>query len=508
VKIAVHATRAVSPSLAALLCLSGCGIYHTRAYTPNSFTSFQTQDAGEASTNCFESSTALERAACAAPDMARLNRAMTDRLQTDLREADLFSRDALMASQRAWLLGLPALCRVTDDPDAKPDAKPDAGAIQCLSGQLQTRTAALASWRPPARAGTGHAALAQYVRFAVAGSPQSAAAAFCANLARQANASLVQEGTVDPASFPGGAEIAGTHGPAMGDSGGHRYAVDLHTANAYGSFAQRARAVSVDGAPAVLDAVSLGQLLQADAENNGARFSAYASQTGDYGAIDVFSQGGRVVALLEDAWGFDTPAAPGEFAHAGAWDIAAATAAPLCLFDTFKMSAEDGAFDHLPAFTPFRAALIRIRSEAPPKLGVATLRDQGQLRAETEWMLLNMPLVASEAARDGGWTPWLRHRHDEVLDALFAWGARDPANKAQFDQIFALLRPAAQDLVRAYQQTQALSGEEAQTAAGLAVMEFLYGAADAVSPGIGADLAAPGSAAGVRPRYPILASPG
>ena len=503
-KIAVRARPAVSPSLAALLCLSGCGIYHTRAYTPNSITSFQTQDAGDASTNCFESSTALERAACAVPSIAPLNRAMTDTLQTGLRDADLFSRDALMASQRAWLLGLPALCHLAESADGKPDAV----SVQCLSSQLQTRTASLASWRRPMRAGAGHAALAQYVRFAVAGNQQPATASFCATLARQANVSLARNGMVDPASFPGGVEIAGSHGPASGQAGGHRYAVDLHMANAYGSFAQRARAVSVDGAPAVLDAVSLGQLLQASAENNGARFSAYASQTGDYGAIDVFSQDGRVVALLEDAWGFDTPAAPGEFAHAGAWDIGAGTAAPLCLFDTFKMPAEDGAFDHLPAFTPFRAAILRIRADAQPKLGVATLRDQGQLRAETEWMLLNMPLVASEEARQGGWTPWLRHRHDDVLDALFAWGARDPANKAQFDQIFALLRPAAQDLVRAYQQTQALSGEEAQTAAGLAVMELLYGAADAVSPGIGADLAAPGSAAGLRPRYPILASPG
>ena len=149
-------------------------------------------------------------------------------------------------------------------------------------------------------------------------------------------------------------------------------------------------------------AVSLGQLLQSNAENNGARFSAYASQTGDYGAIDVFAQGGRVIALLEDAWGFDTPAAPGEFAHAGAWDVSGATPAPLCLFDTFKMPAEGGAFDQLPSFTPFRATLAKIAAAAQPPLGVSTLRDMGQLRAETQWMLLNMPLVVSQQARNGG----------------------------------------------------------------------------------------------------------
>ena len=284
-------------------------------------------------------------------------------------------------------------------------------------------------------------------------------------------------------------------------------AVDLHYANAYGSFAQRARTVSVDGAAPVLDAVSLGQLLQSTAENNGARFSAYASQTGDYGAIDVFSQGGRIVALMEDAWGYDTPAAPGEFAHAGAWDLTAGSRSPLCLFDTFKMPPENGVFDTLPGFTPWRATLAQIRASAQPPLGISTLRDQGQLRAETEWMLLNMPLVVSAQARDGGWTPWLRHRHDSVLDALFAWSTRDPANKPMFDRAFAQLKPAAEDLVRAYQQSQALSGREAQEAAGTAIMEFLYGGTVSIDPGLGADLDAPASAAGQKPRYPILASP-
>ncbi len=330
---------------------------------------------------------------------------------------------------------------------------------------------------------------------------------FCAAFAREANNALAERGTVDPSLFPGAAEIAGTHGAAGGQANGHRYAVAVDLANAYGGFDQRAREISIDGAAPVLDAVALGQALQSAVENNGARFSAYASQTGDYGAIDVFAQNGRVIALLEDAWGFDTPAAPGEFAHAGAWDISTGTAAPLCLFDTFKMPAENGAFDSLASFTPFRALLGQIRASVEPALGVATLRDQAQLRARTEWMLLNMPLVVSQQARSGGWTPWLRTRHDEVLDALFAWSTRAPANKAMFDQAFALLRPAAQDLARAYQQSQALSGPEAQEATGIAIMELLYGATTSISPGLGADLAAPGSAAGRKPRYPILASP-
>jgi hypothetical protein len=69
------------------------------------------------------------------------------------------------------------------------------------------------------------------------------------------------------------------------------------------------------------------------------------------------------------------------------------------------------------------------------------------------------------------------------------------------------LRPAAQDLVNAYQQTQALSGPEAKEAAGIAIMELLYGATVSIAPGLGADLGAPVSAGGRKPRYPILAAP-
>jgi uncharacterized protein YecT (DUF1311 family) len=502
--LVIFRARAMLSASTALLCgLSSCGIYHTKAYVPNSFTSLQTEDAATASTNCFESSTAVEKAACSVASLAPLNRALTETLQRDLRKADLFSRDALMAAQRAWLLHLPATCHLGESASAQPDP----ASIQCLSQQFQSQTAALAAWHAPRDAATGNAAIAQYVRFRSSAGMQGLNGPACAALARDANASLAQNGTVDPATFPGATEIAGSHGADRGSYGGRRYAVELHDANAYGSFAQRARTVSVDNAMPVLDAVSLGQLLQGRAENNGARFSSYASQTGDYGAIDVFVQGGRVVALLEDAWGFDTPAAPGEFAHAGAWDLTAGTPAPLCVFDTFKMPAEGGSFDQLPSFTPFQTTLAQIAASSQPALGVATLRDMGQLRAETQWMLLNMPLVVSQQAGTGGWTPWLRHRHDDVLDALFAWNTKDPANTPSFDRAFALLRPAAQDLVTAYQQTQALSGDEAKQAAGIAIMEMMYGATVSLAPALGADLAAPASAAGTKPRYPILASP-
>jgi hypothetical protein len=216
----------------------------------------------------------------------------------------------------------------------------------------------------------------------------------------------------------------------------------------------------------------------------------------------VFFYHGRTVALLADAWGYDAPAAPGGFAHAGAWDIGVRPAAPLCLFETFQMPA-DRELDTWPSLAAWQATLQQVRDSAAPDLGVGFLRDQGQVRAEIVWTLLYMPLVATAQARDGGWTNWLRLRHDTVLDTLFAWSQAAPAHKALFDQAFAGLRPAAQELVQFYQQTEALSGPEAKEAAGLAVMELLYGATVTIAPGIGAD---PGDASR-KPRYPILAAP-
>jgi len=466
-----------------LALLGGCAnIHHVRDYAPNTASAPPTADGTQASTNCFEASTRAERAACASPALSALNRAMVEMLLAKLRAADFVGRDVLLAQQRRFLLGLPAACPVAGD-----DAT-------CLGVQFSGQTAALAAWNRTASGGT---AVAQYVHFTVAPGAGGMNPDFCNEVAAGANAALARDGSVDPAYIPGAQEIAGTHGPERATVGGQEVRVGLRLANAFGGFAQRAEGVTIGGA-AVLDSVSLGNLLQATAQNQGGRFSAYASQTGDYGSADVFSFRGRTVALLADAWGFDTPAAAGGFAHAGVWDVAVRPAAPLCLFETFQMPPEGDA-DSRPALAAWRAALEGVRQSAAPDLGVGFLRDQGQIRAETDWTLLHMPLVATEQARLGGWTLWLRLRHDAVLDALFAWRQSGAAHKALFDSVFAHLRPAAQELVDYYQQMQALSGVEAKEAAGLAVMELMYDATVNIAPDI--------EVGAGQPRYPILASP-
>jgi uncharacterized protein len=472
-------------SLLVALALSGCGIYHVQPISPATSPPPQTADAAAADTNCFESVTATEKLVCATPSLAAPNRAMVQALQADLRVADIFARDALLASQRVWLLGLDATCHAPD-------------AASCLARAFSDRAATLQSWQKPPELSGPHA-MAQYVAFKpvpfVQGNNNPA---YCTAFARRANAALARTGTLDPASM-GGTGIAGTH--AQADAG--QISVIMQQANVYGLYQIRARALRIGGT-VVIDPLSLTSLVQAQTNNSGGRFSAYASQTGDYGSIDAFRLDAATLVLVADAWGSDTPAAPGEFAHAGLWDVDATPPKPLCLFDIYQMPAPDIGGG---AFAAWRALLAQVKDSAQIPLGTATLRTESQLRADTDFVLLHMPLLAVQQATQGAWTPWLRQRHDQVLDTLFAWSAAAPANKRVFDQLFATLRPAAQDLVNAYQQTQALGATEAKQAAALTIMELLYQATVTIAPTLGADLAAPRTDAGYIPRYPILAAP-
>jgi|GEM_PF-3355279 len=468
--------------LATSLAQSACAIHHVTPYVPDASLAVQTAGAAEASASCAEASTPADTAICGSPALVEANRATILALQSDLRAANLFGRDALLASQRAWLLGLPTAC--------------PGNASGCLQTALTRRRSALVDWRAPSTPDGG--AISQYVSV----QPQAGAGpqpdpAFCAGFARKANGALRQTGTLDPSSM-GYQEIAGTHGPAV--SG--QIAVDLYDANVYALFQRRARGVSLGGA-SVLTSNSLSQMTEArDTANQGGRFSAFASQTGDYGTLDVFRDGSRLLAAAADPWGSTTPAAPGEAAHLGVWDISAGHPAPVCLFDLYTRPADPGPLGALPSLSAWREVLAQIHGSTDTPLGTAWKRDQGQLAADMDFIILHMPLLAVQDAR--AWTPWLRARHDSVLDALFAWSATSPANKALFDRALSLMPPAATELVRSYQTSQGLSGPEATQAGGVAVMELLYEATVAISPALGAT---PGVLPGNKPRYPILAVP-
>jgi uncharacterized protein YecT (DUF1311 family) len=479
--------------LALPLLLPACTIHHVTPYVPDASIAPQTADAAATSANCAEASTTEEQAICAQPSLIAANRAMLQTFHERLRGASLFGRDALLASQRNWLLGLPAECHLSDSPADPPRDTPG-----CLAGELADRDASLRSW--PASAPNTHGALAQYISLRPLPRALHSNAAFCDAFASRANQALRRTGTLDPAAM-GYQEVAGSHGPAASPP----IAIDLYDANAFALFERRARNVRIGGASPAITPASLTQLVeQQNTANQGGRFSAFASQTGDYGSIDVFKAEGLLLAFAADPWGYTTPAAPGEAAHAGLWSITGADVTPNCAFDTYVRPAEPGPFASLPSFTPWRTVLDQIRDSATLALGSAVLRDQGQLTADTNFVILHMPLLAIEQAGAPGQTLWLRHRHDQVLDALFAWSVKSIANKAKFDQAIAPLRQAATDLVRAYQTTQGLSAAEASQAAGIAMMELLYQAAGTIAPSLGDRLDLKDAS---KPRYPILAAP-
>ena len=496
--------RPVLPRIVSLaataLALSACVVHHVTPYVPDASLAPQTADADDTGVSCFEATTALDTATCANPGLAAPSRAMAKALHDDLRSATIFGRDAILASQRAWLLALPAQCHLPDAPAPAPS-----GAVGCVAMAMDTRADSLRAWPPPPPPG---GAIAQYVSLRpLVGAGAQPDPAFCAAFAQRADAALRRVGTLDPAAMRY-QEIAGTHGPAaepqIVQAASPPVSVALYDANVFGLFQRRARSLSIGAGPPAITDISLTQLLEAQhTANQGGRFSAFASQTGDYGSLDAFRDGARSFALAADAWGYTTPAAQGEAAHAGLWDITGGTPVPACLFDTYTRPAEPGAFDSLPSLTQWRDVLAQIHATVEPPLDAATRRDDTQLALDTDFVMLHMPLLAIQQA-GGTQTLWLRARHDAVLDALFAWSASSPANKALFDRLFALLRPAAADLVRGYQTGQALDATEARQAGAIAVMELLYEATVTIAPGLGAS---PGVPAGYRPRYPIIAAP-
>ena len=66
---------------------------------------------------------------------------------------------------------------------------------------MRAQTTALAAWHNTATRPVGPDAIAQYVHFKPAAGAKSLNPAFCASLAREANAALSRTGTLDPAAM-------------------------------------------------------------------------------------------------------------------------------------------------------------------------------------------------------------------------------------------------------------------------------------------------------------------
>jgi uncharacterized protein YecT (DUF1311 family) len=453
---------------------------------------------------CQDGNTPVQNAVCGDPQLAALDVQLAAIYRQHLGSDDMFERDQMLASQRAWLLTLQTSCdlpaAVTNaDGSSAPPAS--AGSIACLAAAEQARFATLTNWPALPHADTQSAAIAKYLDVKPLDSHQPA---LCAALLAAIPGSLGDDGALDPNKLPGAQEVAGSHGRRSAGN----IAVDLYRAPLYAGYARRARGVSIGG-QTVLGADALGSYVE-HSSNGGGRFTTYASQTGDYGDIDVLTLAGQTVALVSDAIGYNTPAPPGEAAAAGVFILGQGTApAPACLFQTYinPPPLSLGVFSEQPSLTPFLALLDSIAGQPPAQLAGSDRQDTVYLNQQTRWEVLNMPLVALAQVKDGAWTGWLRNRHDQVLDTLYAWSQQSPANQAEFSRLFALLQPAAQDLDTIYVQQQGVKVNDAAQATAVAMMELLYQATINMAPGLGAGPADPADFAAYAPRYPVLANP-
>jgi uncharacterized protein len=470
-----------------------------------------------ASFTCEDGNTPVQNAVCGNQQLAALDVQLAALYWQHLGTASVFEQDQLLAAQRVWLLSLPGSCGVT--------ATANPGAVSCLATAYQAQIAALTNWSVPQptpgqqsagqqSAGQQSGAIGHYLSYKMLDDGQSTADSrqpgICAAIAGSATGALADNGAIDPTRLDWAQEIAGTHGPASGPNPqGGSVAVDMYRAGLYGGYQIRARTVSLSGATApLLGPSSVGDYVQS-LPNGGGRYVSAASQTGDYGDIDVFTYHGHLLALITDTIGYNSPAPPGEAAVAAVFTINQGTAQPTCLYETYLMPPplSMGTFGAQPSLTPFLALIDQIQGAPSGDLAPSDRQDTSYLSADTRWTMLNMPLVTLAQARAGSWTGWLRNRHDQVLDTLYTWSQKSPQNQAMFNQLFTLLQPAAVDLDKIYVQQQGMNTGDAQQATALAMMELLYQSTINFAPGLGSGPADPARYKTYAPRYPILANP-
>ncbi|CAG4885160.1 exported protein of unknown function [Georgfuchsia toluolica] len=434
----------------------------------------------KASFDCTQSASTLQDVVCADNALATLDRDMADAYRTNLRSLDLVGRMQLIANQRHWLLGRAPQCKLSAT--RLGTAKPDPKQVACLSSYYRNRIAELKTWPQPqacevaSRIGADKFhPLSAYVEFRLVDGRD---ATLCAGFSKQFNDAIGAHGDVNFARMNGFAEIAGTHGTASATSDGRSYSVGLYDAGPYASYQRRAIGFDIDGQTAIHDR-SIGEWV-AQLPNAGGRFGDTSSQTRDYAAIDVFRFQQRSFALVTEAWGYYSAAALGESDYAGVYDLSSGSAQPLCLYSTYLVPPIARAFDTLPAYKALNQTLLQMSGE-PPMLEMDERSDESLLQRETEWNLLNMPLVAVGEIERFGREAALRQRHDAALDAIWSWSERNVPSKLLYRRLLPMVQPAYDELVASFQHTQGLKPEEAQIAANLMIMDLIDRAAENLS---------------------------
>ncbi|HQW20295.1 MAG TPA: ankyrin repeat domain-containing protein [Rhodocyclaceae bacterium] len=427
----------------------------------------------------FSCDTTAQEIMCSDEALARLDKELATIYHHQLRHSDSIGRDLLVAEQKRWLIGRATACQV---PTLRLDyaAPPNPALVSCLIKVYAERIVALKQWpqnsyAPPAstKGSLTPYRLSAYVEFRQADDHEPQ---LCAALADAFNGVLRSRGDLDIPHIPGMSELAGTHGEE-GANATHtdapKFFVELRDAGPYAGYALRAGALKSSDGRTLLDEAALGNWIRS-LPNHGGRPNSAASQTGDYGSVDVFRYSDRTLTLLAEPWGQYSPGAQGEWAFSGVYQITSAgTVEPLCLYRTYMRPPLKNGFERLPTYNALLALLSRIHGTPSGELVGGDLHAEHLLHLESQWQIQNMPLLGLDDVQRHGWSGWLRLRHDAVLDALFSWSERSLRNKTAYRHLLTLLPAAVEEVSDIYQRTQRLTADDAREAANLAVMRVL-----------------------------------
>lgn len=475
--------------LVSLQCAAEPAASTVRHYRPATGPSF----------DCGEASSSVQDFICASDTLSALDQQTAERFRDRLRSADLLDRDRLLAGLRLWKSTRGPRCAVPST--RQTTDRPDPAVTACLENDYQERLRMLQQWPQATRVlppDSDHPVSA-YVQFNQA---ESLDAELCERMRTGMNQAIRQHGDADVARLPGIQVIASSRKPQAAQPAPD-VAIVQRDAGPYGSYEIRPTALMWNGS-AVLDSYSLGRWIGSQ-PNHGGRPSDLSSQTNDYAALDVFKLDGRTWALVTESWGYYTPAASGESAYAGLFELKNGHAERACLFKTYLKPPVRSAFADLPAYNALLDALSAIRDTEPSGQEPHDRRDEHLLRREQVWQLLHLPMVQIVQARQFGWLPWLRQRHDITLDRLFQWSEGSLSAKQLYRALLPTLKPAMAEVATTMQQTQGLTSEEAQQATELLAMELFDHALGPVVNNSDAYAQAIKPSQKYTPRYPVFA---
>ena len=456
---------------------------------------------GRASFDCSGALPEVHRQVCASDALAAQDRALAELLHKRLDQLDLPGALVLAASQRQWLLARGAYCGLGNASDRSLVDNPDAQ--RCLQGLYRDRIEQIRAWpEPQTGARSQRHAWASYAEFRVADEQR---AGFCGPIATALNSALAAKGDPGINQLTGAELLAGNRAAdAEVSANGHRYRVELYNAGLYAGYQQRARGLRIDDR-VVMDHRTLPAWV-AKQPNYGGRANASSSQTSDYASIDLFSYQGELLALVNETWGFYSPAARGESAYAGVYALGA-DLQPLCLMQSYLTPPRTDTLRGLPTFALLDAELNNLAGDPLPGYSQQDRRDLHQRWKEYQWTLLNLPLLGVDEYTRSGREAAIRQRHDAAMDAFFAWSERNLGNKQRYRSIMPMLAPAQQELSGMFAD-QGLTAEEAQLAASLLLHEtFAHSMENLQQPEqLPQDLPAP--FAQYQPRYAFAPEPG